>query len=61
MFEFLLGCFLMVAVLLILIFLKGAKATIASGIIFAIGMVFGLWWGPVATFGIILFFGITSV
>lgn len=61
MFEFLLGCLLMAAVLLILIFLKGAKATIASGIIFAIGMVFGLWWVPVATFGVILFFGIMGV
>ena len=61
MFEFLLGCLLMASVLLILIFLKGAKATIASGIIFAIGMVFGLWWVPVATFGVILFFGIMSV
>ena len=61
MFEFLLGCLLMAAVLLILIFLKGAKATIALGIIFAIGMVFGLWWVPVATFGVILFFGIMSV
>ena len=61
MFEFLLGCLLMAAVLLILIFLKGAKATIALGIIFAIGMVFGLWWVPVATFGVLLFFGIMSV
>ena len=61
MFEFLLGCLLIIAVLLILIFLKGAKATIASGVVFAIGMVFGLWWVPVATFGVILFFGIMGV
>ena len=61
MFEFLLGCLLIAAVLLVLIFFKGAKATIASGIIFAIGMVFGLWWVPVATFGVILFFGIMGV
>ena len=56
MFEFLLGCMLVTIVLLIFMFMKGAKATMASGIVFALGMVMGLWWVPVATFGVIVFF-----
>ena len=56
MFEFLLGCLLVTIVLLILMFMKGAKATIASGAVFALGMVMGLWWVPLAVFGVILLF-----